>query len=399
MAVGGWDDDTRPQLRVFDLSDGTPVMTATVSQLGDVAFSPDGKLLAAARRFERPIDVWEVAGGQKVRTLRGHRHFVNAVTFCPDGRLVSCNWDNTIRFWDATADQEVVRLPGRGAEAPSAAAIHPLGTEVAFVQGDRLGTSFPGNVVFGDPSAPVYLREPTGGKATRRLSGHESATRRVTYAAGGTSLISGDQHGRVIAWNAANGASLGSVRHDGSVEAVALSPDGRWAVSSHEPRTVTLARIGRGKFPDPPIGGVVRVWDAVTGAERFRLDGHRSTVYAVAFSPDGATIATASHGQLRLWDSGSGELRREVTDKEIDSLGLTFDPTGRIYRDRQPGCRPTLGHGYRREAGRVAGAGGYPVRGDGVYPGRFAGGDGVRPGCQALGLCDRARDPDTARPG
>jgi WD40 repeat protein len=119
------------------------------------------------------------------------------------------------------------------------------------------------------------------------------------------------------------------MRHEGSVEAIALSPDGRRAVSSHEPREVTLARIGRGKFPDPPVEGVARVWDAVTGAELFRLGGHRSTVYAVAFSPDGTTIATASYRQLRLWEAGSGKLRREVTSDEIDSQGLVFDPTGR----------------------------------------------------------------------
>ena len=50
----------------------------------------------------------------------------------------------------------------------------------------------------------------------------------------------------------------------------------------------------------------MRIWDAATGAERTVLHGHGDWVYDLAFSPDGATLASVSRdGTLRLWDAAS----------------------------------------------------------------------------------------------
>lgn len=55
----------------------------------------------------------------------------------------------------------------------------------------------------------------------------------------------------------------------------------------------------------------VRVWDAVSGAQQSVLQGHTSAVLCVAYSPDGATLASSSgdlHGDcsIRLWDPVAG---------------------------------------------------------------------------------------------
>jgi WD40 repeat protein len=71
--------------------------------------------------------------------------------------------------------------------------------------------------------------------------------------------------------------------HAGWIEAVAFAPDGQ-----------TLASVGLDKM--------VKVWDLATGQERATLEGHRSHLQAVAFSPDGKTMASGGHEQtLRLW--------------------------------------------------------------------------------------------------
>ena len=54
----------------------------------DVAFSPDGKTLAMASR-EGNVQLWDVATGKLLETLKGHSSAVLAVAFSPDGRTLA----------------------------------------------------------------------------------------------------------------------------------------------------------------------------------------------------------------------------------------------------------------------------------------------------------------------
>jgi WD40 repeat protein len=73
------------------------------------------------------------------------------------------------------------------------------------------------------------------------------------------------------------------------------------------------------------------LWDSATGRRLHTLAGHTDHVLGVAFSPDGARLATASgDGTARLWDSATGRLLHVVAGHADHVLGVAFSPDGRF---------------------------------------------------------------------
>jgi WD40 repeat protein len=113
-----------------------------------------------------------------------------------------------------------------------------------------------------------------------------------------------------LLYRLANPEPAALLRHDG-VEAIAFSPDGR-----------TLASAGG--------GGDIKLWDLETATLRATLRGHTSTAFSLAFSPDGQRLASAGYnGTIRIWDTDSpGESR--VLGKHDDHVySVAFAPDGR----------------------------------------------------------------------
>jgi WD40 repeat protein len=98
--------------------------------------------------------------------------------------------------------------------------------------------------------------------------------------------------------------------HRDSVRAVAFSPDGQTVVSGSSDRTI-------------------RLWDTATGAEKQTFEGHESFVCAIAFTPDGQLLASASDDEtIRLWDMATGAEKQTLKGHGGSVNTVTFSPDG-----------------------------------------------------------------------
>jgi WD40 repeat protein/tetratricopeptide (TPR) repeat protein len=125
----------------------------------DVAFSPDGKTLAQASR-EGNVQLWDVATGKILETLKGHSSAVLAVAFSPDGRtLASGSTDHTVRLWNVETRRELMQLD------PASVELDQVLTLAFSPDGQQLLAG--GAVTAFWSTAPIVWNDP--GRAAERL--------------------------------------------------------------------------------------------------------------------------------------------------------------------------------------------------------------------------------------
>jgi len=192
-------------VRFWDLDDGKelyqvklPPLPPNAPEIGatrDVfvlALSPDGTQVLCGHR-DRVARLYDVATGELLQTLTGHRSYINAVAIAPDGQhVVTGNGDNvagliptdlTMRLWDLTDGKEIRRFPMREGGV----------TSLAFSKSGRyiLAAGLDGDVVLTDVAT---------GAEINRLKGHTGPVRAVAVSASGQYALTGGDDGTVTIW-------------------------------------------------------------------------------------------------------------------------------------------------------------------------------------------------------
>jgi WD40 repeat protein len=257
-----------------------PALLRTIEVDGDIDFplaiTPDGRI-AVYGTWHPHLVVLDLTTGATRKTI-GQTERLRAIALSPDARTaVTAGGDLCV--WDL-----VTGLCRRTLGAKAAIC-------VAMTADARIAISIHED----DRSLRVW--DLTTGRCARMLPGHYGGDAVVAITPDGRFAVSGARDGSVSLWDVSN--SLRRWTHRGhfcnerrkGVGAVAITADGRLAVSGGE-------------------DGQVHVWD-VTRAKRLRtftehsLDG--TYVRTVALSPDGRLLITGGNdGKVRAWDLGDG---------------------------------------------------------------------------------------------
>ncbi|QLH25684.1 WD40 repeat domain-containing protein [Streptomyces sp. Rer75] len=316
LATAG-DDGT---VRLWDLSD--PARPAPLGEPAEadgsearsvraVAFAPDGDTLATGG-YDGTVRMWRIGGDDGLaplgKPLRQHTSSVWTVAFSPDGdTLATAGFDETVRLWDASDPGLVQPLgePLTAHTAPVLSVAFSPDSETLVTAGED-DSPLLWNVA--NPAYPQALGEP--------LTGHTEAVWEVAFSPDGHTLASTGADGSVRLWHRPPTVLTDFTN---PLTAVAYSPDGRLlATASTE-------------------DGLIRLWDVRRPDRPRRIPrtlGHEDAVLAVAFSPDGRTVAGGSRdGTVRLWDVSAPEhpapLGKPLDAHDGGVPAVAFAPDGR----------------------------------------------------------------------
>jgi WD40 repeat protein len=316
-----WDVLPRPQVPLSRLTNEPSVA---------VTINGEGGLLAVGGN-DMAVHLWDVGLGKPIGDSLKHKARTVKLLFSPDDRLLMTgSQDGFARLWDTASRQmrgdpiecgNVLMHPAFSSDSrhfllangagllrifdvATGKAWKDLGPERDLVasrtRSDGLALGKIGIAAWsadGHSALSGYYDEPaqrwdlSAGQPLepRLFIAEQGGLTAASFSRDGRIIVIGTTKGFVQRWDVRSGERIGvPLRHNDSIETVAVSPSGRTFLTASRDQTA-------------------RIWDLETGRPRGLPLQHRGSVQSAMFSPDGRLVQTRGADQtVRLWDAERG---------------------------------------------------------------------------------------------
>lgn len=340
IATGGYDSS----VKIWEVATGRLIRTNNVGVedkwVDTLAYSPDGRWLAAGTFGHNIVRIWDAQSGKWLFDLTGHLAPVISISFSPNGRYLSCTLGNyEMKVWDLTA-QRMVSMMGTGASVFSPS----LSTRLLCPNYDR----------------DVKIWNPSDGREVLTLRGHTDSITGLAFTQDGSRLISGSLDRTLRVWDASpmemrsEDASTTLIGHTNRVWNLAYGRDGRLFSTSEcnwgggivwNPTTRLPAQhfdclfyvapsadarylVSAGINLSRPDKFYVKILDSVSFQEVFRAEDDREIICG-ELSPSGEwLVAGTQKGELWAWNWRKGSSSHLVDRQHLAIYDVKFSPDG-----------------------------------------------------------------------
>ncbi len=351
-----WDADTHELISTYTERDNAKVFLS-------IDFSQEGDLITVVKDWHRTLRLRNYETGEELAVFGEHDGRVDVVTFSPDKTtLASVDSNGAIRLWDIESGELLMKLKG-GVHVPASVALSPDGSTLAMPNstgGLDFWDRYKNRIVtfplktdvdeFWEPNTyahspnwriiaagawrTIRLWDTTTEKYVATLTTDDNSFEigNIIYSPDGRTLAANEMHGyEIILWNTHTQEQIATLKgHTDKIHAITFSPDGALLASCS------------GQWDEDD--NTIRLWDTKTGKERSKITNivieklrkRSRAVTAIAFSPDGKTIAsTDASCDVKLWDVDTKKQKAKLVASSGQSNSyyqvthaLAFSPDG-----------------------------------------------------------------------
>ena len=272
-------------------------------------FSPDSQFIASGGSDET-VKLWDVNTGAEIRTLKGHKKSVKSIVFSPNGQMIaSCCDDGRMVIWDLDRGRILYTLDSTNTPGGiSCVAFSPDGTIIAVANRKK---------------STIKLWEITTERKICTLTSNSLPASNITFNHDGTILASGDKSGGITLWDINTKQQISTLfGHSFEANSLVFTWEGQnqILISGSCDREILKFRDLNKSYSYNPQKSY---WQCVAN-----FNSHTSVIDSIAISPDGKTLASASHDNtIKLWDIASGKVFKSINNKQ-SVYAIFFSPDG-----------------------------------------------------------------------